>query len=713
MQVERNSVWIISKVDSIKDGLYRALSHSPDGTLLVLFSLNNSNGLKRPFIIEIDDFVRFIKNGNVVRTTFQLPFFQLVAEENVLDKYLSIRDERYKLIKDLIDSPDFLLQITLTQRSGLIVEHAKKNGTYVQNVYRLLNLYWRYGQDRNALIPAFKLCGGVGKIRPARLIKRGRPIEFKTPTIQVSQGINTSDEDKKKFLLAMKKYGLKGKKVTYSLVYKLMLNEYYSKELETAEIESREAEIPTYRTFIYWCKKLISESDLARKQSTIGYFERNKRALRGKATDHTEVPGSCFELDSTVLDVHVVSEFRRNHVLGRPTVYCVVDKESRMIVGIHVSMEYASWIAGRQALVNSFTKKKDYCARFDVEIEEEEWPCHHLPQRLLCDRGEFICNNAEKLAVPLIGHLSIAPPYRADLKGIVEHRFQILNEKLVHELMGTTKGRHYIRGDRDPRLDACLTLKEVTTLLIDAVLDHNSSIFKELAGQTTLLIEEGLAPTPLNYWNIHTQKHRHALNVLDEVVVRAKLLPITLVTMTSLGICLNQYMYYECQLPEFDDWKSIARIKKSWRLEALIDQDNSSFIFVRFKETGEFIRCTLIYSASNFEHRHAADVQFHQDWNAAVNKKVNPTIKNIERHNRKKSITENAKLEFKNAPPLASKNDGISGMKERRRNENKMNRFIAEERINVDPPNLTNEPEGVVKERKAKVIHLLSRMKRK
>nr|WP_250164206.1 hypothetical protein [Escherichia coli] len=89
-----------------------------------------------------------------------------------------------------------------------------------------------------------------------------------------------------------------------------------------------------------------------------------------------------------------------------------------------------------------------------------------------CVTGEFICNKPEELAVPLIGHLSIAPPYRAELKGIVEHRFQILNEKLVHELMGTTKGRHYIRGDRDPRLDATLTLSEVTKLLIDQVLEQ-------------------------------------------------------------------------------------------------------------------------------------------------------------------------------------------------------------------------------------------------
>lgn len=712
MQVDRNSVWTVTHMGGIEDGLYRALTHSPDGTLLVLFNLDNTKGLERPTIVEISAFIQSFKYGNVKNATFQLPFYQLIAEEEIPSKYLALRDHRYRLIQELVDTPDFLLEITLTQRSSSIIDHAKKNGTYVQNMYRLLNLFWKYGQDRNALLPAFKLCGGVGKTRPTKSIKRGRRIEFQTPTIQISQGVNTADEDKKKFLLAMKKYGLNGHKVTYSYVYKMLLMDFYTDELVAAEREDRDAEIPSYRAFLYWCKKLISKSDLARKQTTSGDFERNKRALRGKATDHTEVPGSCFELDSTVLDVHVVSEFRRNHVLGRPTVYCVVDKESRMIVGIHVSMEYASWLAGRQALVNSFTAKKDYCARFDVKIEEDEWPCHHVPQRLLCDRGEFICNRAEKLAVPLIGHLSIAPPYRADLKGIVEHRFHILNEKLVHELMGTTKGRHYIRGDRDPRLDACLTLKEVTTLLIDAVLDHNSSIFKDLAGQTTLLLEAGLAATPINYWNIHTEKQRHALNVVDEVVVRSKLIPPTQVTMTALGVCLNQHMYYECQRPEFEDWKSIARLNKSWRVEALIDQDNSSFIYVRFNETEEFIRCSLIYSASHFEHRHAADVQFHKDWNAAEKKRNVPTIKNIERNKRKEAITENAKREFKNAPPLATKTAGYKDMKERRKTETLMKKITVDDSPYFDNVKEKESADGIIEQRKSQVINLLSRVKR-
>lgn len=182
--------------------------------------------------------------------------------------------------------------------------------------------------------------------------------------------------------------------------------------------------------------------------------------------------------------------------------------------------------------------------------------------------------------------------------------------------------------------------------------------------------------------------------------------------MTALGVCLNQHMYYECQRPEFEDWKSIARLNKSWRVEALIDQDNSSFIYVRFNETEEFIRCSLIYSASHFEHRHAADVQFHKDWNAAEKKRNVPTIKNIERNKRKEAITENAKREFKNAPPLATKTAGYKDMKERRKTETLMKKITVDDFPFFDNVKEKESADGIIEQRKSQVINLLSRVKR-
>ncbi|WP_235604166.1 transposase [Photobacterium kishitanii] len=538
--------------------------------------------------------------------------------------------------------------------------------------------------------------------------KRGSPIQLLTPSIEAPIGVNTNENDKFIFIKAMKRFGAKGKQVTFSKVYDLMLKEFYADELISADTEQREAKIPTYRAFIYWVNRLIPKQELIKKQTTPGYFDRNYRGLNGAATDHTEAPGSCFELDATVLDVHVVSEFRRNHVLGRPTVYCVIDKESRMIVGLHVSMEYASWRAGRQALINSFTSKKDYCAQYDITIEENEWPCHHIPQRLLCDRGEFICKEAENLAVPLIGHLSIAPPYRADMKGIIEQRFNILNKKLIHDLMGTTRGRKYIRGDRDPRLDAALTLKEINKLLIDAVLEHNSSVFENLAGQTSLLIESDLSPTPINYWNIHIKKHRHALSRTDEAQMRVMLLPREWVSMTSKGIRLNDDMYYESEHPEYDDWKVIARTNGHWKLEARIDQDNSSFIYVQLKHDEPFYRCYLRQASNNFNNKHQADIFFFEDWKKINKKQAVPTEKSIERHQRRNKIIQHAKDELAAAEPLNSKAEKIKGIKERRK------KAILESRISPDNLESLDENQSLPvnnKEKKKKIISMLRRKK--
>ncbi|MBY6187542.1 DDE-type integrase/transposase/recombinase [Marinobacter hydrocarbonoclasticus] len=711
MQVEKNSVWQVLQVDGVEDGTYRVLEHYADMHLLVLFRLLDTSGLQRPIVVTHSQFSDEIKSGQITRTDFLVPFYQLVAEEEISAPHRKKRDDRFDLIQELVTSPGFLLEFAQSPRCNLVAQHAKQKGTYVQELYRSLNLYWKYGQERNALLPAYKYSGGAGKPRIAGSVKRGSPIQISTLGMNVPLGVNTSEGDKAKFLKAMKRYGLKGQKATFRRVYDQMLKEFYADELLSAEKEGRELRVPEYRAFVYWVKKLIPKQELIRKQTSPGDFVRNRRGLLGSATDHTEVPGSCFELDATVLDVHVVSEFRRNYVLGRPTVYCVVDKESRMIVGLHVSMEYASWRAGRQALVNSFSSKKEYCAMYGIEIEEAEWPCHHIPQRLLCDRGEFICNDAEKLAVPLIGHLSIAPPYRAELKGIVEHRFNILNKQLVHELMGTTKGRHYIRGDKDPRTEATLTLKELNKLLIDAVLDHNSAIFESLSGQSTLLIESGLAPTPLNYWNIHMQKHRHALTKANEAEVHARLLPAETVTMTSKGIRRNDEMLYEVKHPNFEDWKVIARAGRSWRMEARFNQDNSSIIYVRLQEQEGFSRCELMIGSSNFSQRHQADILYFEDWKKMEKKRAKPSAKSVERHRRRKSIVKNAGDEAKKAPPLSSKAERTRGMKDRRREAIQQARGESELPASEQSLETPSHVEQWAEERQQNVISLLRRKK--
>ncbi|MGB5853749.1 MAG: transposase [Oceanisphaera sp.] len=711
MQVEINSIWDVKGVDGLDDGLYRLLASYKDDDLFILFNMSSKSKLQRPIGVSIELFSEIIKREEIKSSAFELPFYQLASESDIPQAHVEKRNEQFELIKALVVEPYFLFEIVLNQRCGVMPAHAKSKGTYVQKLYRILNQYWRYGQDINALVPAYKNSGGPGEPRLAGVKKRGAPVQLSTPSMIPPSGKNTTEDDKKKFLKAIKKYALKGRPTAISRVYDKMLNELYADEILQAERECRDPLVPSLRAFRYWVKKLIPESEMIRKRTSKGDFERNRRGLRGAATDHSEVPGSYFELDATVLDVHIVSEFNRNQVIGRPTLYYVVDKESKMVVGVHVSMEYASWRAGRQALVNSFTAKKEFCSRYGVEIEKEDWPCHHIPQRLLCDRGEFICKKAEELAVPLIGHLSFAPPYRADKKGVVEHRFHILNENLIHDLMGTTRGVNHIRGDKDPRMDAVHTLNEVIQMIIEDVLKQNSKTLDALAVQTTLLIESDLSPTPLNYWNVHLKKHFHALNKADEAEVRAKLLPVVYVSMTSKGIRLNENMYYECDRPEFEDWKTIARNNGTWRMESRIDSDSASFIYVRLQAHEGFTRCKLMQMSSIFEDRHIADVLYFKDWKKIEKSKLNVSSRSINIHARRNSIIEDAKKEVKDSPKPSTKAERVRDMKDRRRE------YILDSRVDerVDPNSDLMDNDSSVERmsevRKKKVISILKRKK--
>ncbi|MEI6895830.1 MAG: hypothetical protein V5789_14640 [Colwellia sp.] len=157
-----------------------------------------------------------------------------------------------------------------------------------------------------------------------------------------------------------------------------------------------------------------------------------------------------------------------------------------MIVGLNVSLYHASWRAARQALANAFLPKSSYCKEFDINIQDSDWPPAHIPLRLMCDNGEMIGLEPQRLVVPLT-ELQLSPPYRPDFKAMVERRFGLLNDEVIHSLLGTTRGGKVVRGDRDPRKDATYTLKEFTTLLIEAVLELNRSIYNNLATTSPLL----------------------------------------------------------------------------------------------------------------------------------------------------------------------------------------------------------------------------------
>ncbi|SBT14997.1 Mu transposase C-terminal domain-containing protein [Vibrio celticus] len=666
MELPRNSVWSVNDSELLEDGLYRLLDIMLEVESIVLYPLSDTSTTAKPVAISLDGFIELASNHQAKISQYALPSYLLVDEDNVPENYIVKRDKNFELIKGLIVDREFLFDYATRQRSSYLTPHAKKVGTYSKALARLLSLYWRNGQDKMALLPAFSKSGGSGRERAPTTTPLGSPKQPRTIAIDRADKFIVRDGDKKKFKKALKKYYLKELGLTLAKTYDNLLKDSYSKEIKLAETCGRPPLVPTKKQFSYWRTKLFSKDQTIKQRTSENDYLRNKRAALGSITDRSYLPGAHFEIDATVADVHIVSELGSQYILGRPTIYIVADRASRMIVGMHVSLYHASWRSARQALTNSFLPKSTYCKSFGVDIEDSEWPCAHIPNELVCDNGEMIGVQPNKVLTPMT-KLSFTPPYRPDCKGVVEKRFDIINKEVLHELLGTTRGGQVVRGSRDPRKDAIYTLKEVTVEIIKAVLEHNRSILDGLAFSSPLLIENDLSPTPLNYWKIHLAKHRHELQSSNRDEVIARLLPSAEVSMTRSGIYFNG-MYYSCSEVEELNLASVARSSGRWRLEARIDENTTNYIYVRLDKNREFIRCDLLPRSRMLGDKSMYESNFIQDW-LDTKKELTPiSTTSIDDHKHRQEVTRQAKKRSKDAEK-ASFRDKTANTRQRRKEE--------------------------------------------
>ncbi|ENM6584227.1 DDE-type integrase/transposase/recombinase [Vibrio alginolyticus] len=666
MELPRNSVWSVHDSELLKDGRYRLLDIFQDVESVILFSLDDTFATVRPIAVSLESFIELFSSRKAQKSHYELPSYLLVDEDNISDDHISRRDKNYGFIKGIVFNRSFVFDYATKKRSPQLAEYAKEIGVDRKSLARLLTLYWRNGQDKMALLPAFSKSGGAGRDRIPLTKPLGAPKQPRTTAFDRAAKFIVSDDDKKKFKKALRKYYLEESGLTLAKTYKNLLKDSYSKEISLAEAYGRYPLIPTKKQFSYWSTKLFSKEQVIQQRTSENDYLRNKRGALGSVTDRSHLPGGHFEIDATVADVHIVSELGSHYVLGRPTIYIVADRASRMIVGMHVSLYHASWRAARQALTNSFLPKSDYCKSFGLEIADSEWPCAHIPKELVCDNGEMIGIEPQRALTPMT-QLSFTPPYRPDCKGVVEKRFDILNNEVVHELLGTTRGGNVVRGSRDPKKDAIYTLKEVTAEIIKAVLEHNRSILDSLAYSSSLLIENNLSPTPLNYWKIHLAKHRHELQAANSDEVIARLLPSDEVSMTRSGIYFNG-MYYSCSEVEERNLASVARSSGHWRLEARIDENTTNYIYVRLDKNREFIKCNLLPRSRMLGDKSMYESDFIRDW-LDTKKELTPiSTTSIDDHKHRQEITRQAKRRSKNAENVSFK-DKTSNTRQRRKEE--------------------------------------------
>lgn len=706
MEILKNSIWDIKELEGFDSGLYRLLSMNAESNFVILFPVDRSKDEGRPVMTNFSNFQRAIAEQCILKATYTPPSYILAHDDEIDEKDRLRRDKNYQLIKSLVNDSHFLIAISNTKRTSGINKQADKVGVSSKTINRLLRLYWKYGQTSNALIAAYDNCGGYGKTKKLTDQPMGRPQKPKTAAFERSKNFILTEKDKDNFKNILSTHFMKAHGKSMPKVYGELLRTYYSDEIKIANALNSVPNVPSITQLRYWKDKLFDKAEVAIKTTTEKDYLLNRRGLDGSTTTKWSVPGDCFEIDATVADVHIVSEWSSNLLLGRPTIYFVVDRATGFVCGLNISLFHASWRAARQALANTFLPKADYCREFGIQIQDSDWPANHIPLTLMCDNGEMIGLNPQKLVVPLT-ELQLSPPYRPDFKAMVERKYGSLNDELIHDLSGTTRGGIVIRGDKDPRKDAIYTLKKFTSLIIDATLELNRRKYDRLARSNPLLIRYDLQPTPLNSWKVNLASYKHSLQVAEHEVVVSRMYPSDTATMTRHGVRYNG-MYYSNGRVIRDGLSSVARTNGTWKVDVRINENTTNFIYVKFDKNGVFEKCNLISRSDMFKNKPMYEAEVFSDWEGENKIKSPISVESIEsqkfRKEKEKEAIEKSSVE---PVPFAKK---VRDMRENRKEEIKSTSNAIDEQKSEHE---TSEPTEIGNKQKGKTVHLPRRPKGK
>ncbi|WML42000.1 DDE-type integrase/transposase/recombinase [Neobacillus sp. OS1-2] len=553
-----------------------------------------SDDLETAVVIRIDgkeksplpQFKRYHEIIEILTTPFAFklevdPYTDLNSpNEEYLDKHKYIRDEKWNLIKDYVDYEPYIYDIPRLEE--IVKEIKNKTGKKSKRIYSVLREYWIGGKTKNSLLPNYSKSGGKGKSKKLKGNKVGRPPKKSILLGQEGIGVNVLKADKKIFEIAIKQF-YKGKKTTLKEAYKETRAHYYISGYKKIDGELvptllPDEVVPTYRQFLYWYKTTYTFKDRLINRIGERQYQLTGRPTIGSSKNKAAGPGDIFEIDATIADIYLVSEIDRSRIIGRPVVYIVKDAFSRLIVGVYVGLEGPSWLAAMMALENTTVNKKMYCKRLEIDIEEDDWPSSHLPKKIKADRGEFESTNADKLTDSFGTKIINTPPYRADLKGIVERHFRILNDRIkLHWVPGIVHKDFKVRGGKDYRLDAKLTLKAFEKIIVLTILEHNHSIINNYPLEKEM-ISANIIPTPLNIWN---WGYKHRSGVLKQVTrdeIRLNLMPSGKASVTGEGIIFNQ-MRYSSDKAINEGWFEKAR-KRRWAEFIQFDPRDVNHIYI-------------------------------------------------------------------------------------------------------------------------------------
>lgn len=433
--------------------------------------------------------------------------------------------------------------------------------------YDVLRLYWQRGQTKEALATNMWRCGGPGQPRiPAGdAPKPGRP-----RTIQPGIGVSATEEHRRNMRLAWAStpVGRDGRWLKSS--WDWMLIKYYHEHIsvEPKNDTSHKVQVknydrvPTFEQFEYHWKQEHAFHVRQLKRLQQRKFDLAFKPLLTGTLTEVRGPGTRYYIDATVLDVYVVSRLNRRRIVGRPTLYVVIDQFSRMIVGIYIGLEPPCWAGAMLAVWNCSVDKVSFCAEYGITITSELWPTGYMPLHLMGDRGELKSEDADRLSVGFGLDVENARGYAGEAKGVVERTFATLHTIFGPYMPGYIDKELAGRDQEPAVLRSAMTYDAIVRAVIAAVLTANTRVVRGYEGWPEV-IADGVPFVPLSLWKWGVENLRSDVRKYSDIHLKKYLWPQAQMNVTKHGLKLYRGLYYMGEALRSQSWFAQALHEKT------------------------------------------------------------------------------------------------------------------------------------------------------
>lgn len=261
------------------------------------------------------------------------------------------------------------------------------------------------------------------------------------------------------------------------------------------------------------------------------------------------------------------------------------------------------------ALANCASSKVEFCKEYGIEIQENEWPVHYIPEYIVADRGELEGWNIENIINSLHIKVQNTPPYRADWKPFVEKSFNLINQRVKPFMPGVVNQNVRERGDRDYKLDAKLDIYEFTQIIIKSVLYYNNHHYLKNYNREEMMVEDDVECVPIKLWNWGIENRAGKLRAVPEDIVKLNLMPVDTATVTGKGIKFKN-LYYGSKISLKERWFERARNKGSFKVDICYDPRNMDYIYIKSDDGIDFEKCFLLEHMGRYKNKTLDEIQY-------------------------------------------------------------------------------------------------------